>query len=193
MSVAKIGITIEEAAEMSGIGRNTMRALVDWGKLPVLKVGRKTIIRTDTLERFMNVNQGRNLRCRDDVKGWYDAYEKQSLKASPSESEIHPSHKPDGSYSGYFAPAEGLYRVFGKYPSHSIQRKMLRHFSIAAPLVTDHPRSGNCRMQLQKRTVMNHATAFVHRDEQAARSERTHQLYRKSGQTGKPVRRLRHR
>lgn len=39
MSVAKIGMTIEEAAEMSGIGRNTMRALVDWGKLPVLKVG----------------------------------------------------------------------------------------------------------------------------------------------------------
>lgn len=26
MSVAKIGMTIEEAAEMSGIGRNTMRA-----------------------------------------------------------------------------------------------------------------------------------------------------------------------
>ena len=67
MSVAKIGMTIEEAAEMSGIGRNTMRALVDWGKLPVLKVGRKTI-RTDTLERFMTVNQGRNLRCRDEVK-----------------------------------------------------------------------------------------------------------------------------
>ena len=68
MSVAKIGMTIEEAAEMSGIGRNTMCALVDWGKLPVLKVGRKTIIRTDTLERFMTVNQGRNLRCRDEVK-----------------------------------------------------------------------------------------------------------------------------
>ena len=67
MSVAKIGMTTEEAAEMSGIGRNTMRALVDWG-LPVLKVGRKTIIRTDTLERFMTVNQGRNLRCRDEVK-----------------------------------------------------------------------------------------------------------------------------
>ena len=44
-----------------GIGRNTMRKLVDWGKLPVLKVGRKTIIRRDTLEHFMTVNQGRNL------------------------------------------------------------------------------------------------------------------------------------
>ena len=38
------------------------------GKLPVLKVGRKTIIRRDTLERFMTVNQGRNLLKPDDVR-----------------------------------------------------------------------------------------------------------------------------
>ena len=62
-------VTIEEAAECSGIGRNTMRKLVEWRKLPVLKVGRKTIIRSDTLERFMTVNQGRNLLVRDDVRG----------------------------------------------------------------------------------------------------------------------------
>ena len=68
MSAIKMGMTIEEAAETSGIGRNTMRKLVDWGKLPVLKVGRKTIIRRDTLERFMTVNQGRNLLCKDDVR-----------------------------------------------------------------------------------------------------------------------------
>ena len=68
MSVIKMGMTIEEAAEVSGIGRNTMRKLVDWGKLPVLKVGRKTIIRSDTLERFMTVNQGRNLRNQSDVR-----------------------------------------------------------------------------------------------------------------------------
>lgn len=61
MTNIKMGLTIEEAAEMSGIGRNTMRKLVDWGKLPVLKVGRKTIIRRDALENFMTVNQGRNL------------------------------------------------------------------------------------------------------------------------------------
>ena len=68
MSVIKMGMTIEEAAEVSGIGRNTMRKLVDWGKLPVLKVGRKTIIRSDTLERFMTVNQGRNLKNQSDVR-----------------------------------------------------------------------------------------------------------------------------
>ena len=61
MSAVKMGLTIEEAAECTGIGRNTMRKLVDWGKLPVLKVGRKAIIRRDTLERFMAANQGRNL------------------------------------------------------------------------------------------------------------------------------------
>ena len=39
MNTVKMGFTIEEAAECTGIGRNTMRKLVDWGKLPVLKVG----------------------------------------------------------------------------------------------------------------------------------------------------------
>ena len=68
MSMIKMGMTIDEAAEISGIGRNTMRKLVDWGKLPVLKVGRKTIIRSDTLERFMTANQGRNLRNQNDVR-----------------------------------------------------------------------------------------------------------------------------
>ena len=68
MTNTKMGLTIEEAAEMSGIGRNTMRKLVDWGKLPVLKVWRKTIIRRDTLENFLTVNQGRNLLNQADVR-----------------------------------------------------------------------------------------------------------------------------
>ena len=63
MSNIKMGLTIEEAAECTGIGRNTMRKLVDWGK-----VGRKAIIRRDTLERFMSVNQGRNLLNENDVR-----------------------------------------------------------------------------------------------------------------------------
>lgn len=57
----KIGLTVEEAAVSSGIGRNTIRMLIDRGKLPVLKVGRKTIIRRDTLERFMIINEGKDL------------------------------------------------------------------------------------------------------------------------------------
>ena len=68
MNTIKMGMTIEEAAEASGIGRNTLRRLVACGKLPVLKIGRKSIIRSDTLERFIAVNQGRNLREPDDVR-----------------------------------------------------------------------------------------------------------------------------
>ena len=37
MNTVKMGFTIEEAAECTGIGRSTMRKLVDWGKLPVLE------------------------------------------------------------------------------------------------------------------------------------------------------------
>ena len=40
----KIGMTIEEAADYTGIGRNTLRRLVDWGKIPVLRIGRKSIV-----------------------------------------------------------------------------------------------------------------------------------------------------
>lgn len=57
----RIGMTIDEAAEYTGIGRNTLRQLVSWDKIPVLRIGRKSIIRTDLLDSFMEINQGRNL------------------------------------------------------------------------------------------------------------------------------------
>ena len=41
MTQRKIALSIEEAADYTGIGRNTLRQLVEWKKLPVLKVGRK--------------------------------------------------------------------------------------------------------------------------------------------------------
>ncbi len=68
MTETKIAMTIEEASEYTGIGRNTMRNLVEWGKLPVLKVGRKVLIKSDILEKFMEVNEGKNLRDKGDVK-----------------------------------------------------------------------------------------------------------------------------
>jgi excisionase family DNA binding protein len=68
MTEAKIAMTIEEASEYTGIGRNTMRNLVEWGKLPVLKIGRKVLIKSDILEKFMEVNEGKNLRDKGDVK-----------------------------------------------------------------------------------------------------------------------------
>ena len=58
MTETKIALSIEEAASYTGIGRNTLRKLVEWGKLPVLKVGRKVLIKSDILEKFMEVNEG---------------------------------------------------------------------------------------------------------------------------------------
>lgn len=45
-----------------------MRKLVEWEKLPVLKVGRKVLIKSDILEKFMEVNEGKDLRDKNSVK-----------------------------------------------------------------------------------------------------------------------------
>ena len=68
MTEMKIALSIEEVADYTGIGRNSLRNLVEWGKLPVLKVGRKVLIKSDILEKFMEVNEGKNLRDKNDVK-----------------------------------------------------------------------------------------------------------------------------
>ena len=68
MTGTKIALSIEEAADYTGIGRNTLRNLVEWGKLPVLKGGRKVLIKSDMLEKFMEINEGKNLRDKDSVK-----------------------------------------------------------------------------------------------------------------------------
>ena len=62
MTERKIALSIEEAADYTGIGRNTLRKLVEWKKLPVLKVGRKVLI------KFMEANEGRDLRDKGNVK-----------------------------------------------------------------------------------------------------------------------------
>lgn len=68
MTQTKIALSIEEAAEYTGIGRNTLRNLVKWKKLPVLQVRRKVLIKTDILEHFMEVNEGRDLRDKNTVR-----------------------------------------------------------------------------------------------------------------------------
>ena len=64
----KLAFSIEEASECTGIGKNTLRNLIEWKKLPVLKVGRKLLIRTDTLSNFIKINEGNDLRNREEVK-----------------------------------------------------------------------------------------------------------------------------
>lgn len=68
LMIEKIGMTVGEAAGYTGIGRNTLRSLVNYGKLPVLRVGRKNIIRTDVLMKFLEENQGVNLLNLDEVR-----------------------------------------------------------------------------------------------------------------------------
>lgn len=64
----KIGLTVEEAASYTGIGRNTLRKLIEWEKIPVLRIGRKSIVRTDVINEFMLANQGIDLLDREQVR-----------------------------------------------------------------------------------------------------------------------------
>ncbi len=64
----KLAMTVEQAAEYTGIGRNTMRQLVEWKAMPVLRVGRKVLIQTDVLNRFLMMNQNVNLRNKNEVQ-----------------------------------------------------------------------------------------------------------------------------
>lgn len=64
----KYGLTIEEAALYTGIGRDTLRKLAEWEKFPVLRIGRKSIVLTKTIERFMQENQGVDLLDREQVR-----------------------------------------------------------------------------------------------------------------------------
>ena len=68
MTERKIALSIEEAADYTGMGRTTLRKLVEWKQLPVLKVGRKVLIKTDIVEKFMEANEGRDLRDKGNVK-----------------------------------------------------------------------------------------------------------------------------
>lgn len=52
----------------TGIGRNTMRKLVEWEKIPVLRIGRRYIIRIDVIHKFMEANQGADLLVREQVR-----------------------------------------------------------------------------------------------------------------------------
>ena len=64
----KIGLTIEEAADYTGIGRNTMRKLEEWEKIPVLRIGRRFFSRIDGILKFMEAIQGADLLVREQVR-----------------------------------------------------------------------------------------------------------------------------
>ncbi len=90
MTQRKIALSIEEAADYTGIGRNTLRQLVEWKKLPVLKVGRKVLIKTDILEMFMEANEGRDLRDRGNVKANKNCGNKKAASKETAKGSIRP-------------------------------------------------------------------------------------------------------
>lgn len=63
----KITMSVEEAAAYTGIGRNTLRELIRNRRIPVLRIGRKILIRADTLDKFLQVNDGKNLRSKAEL------------------------------------------------------------------------------------------------------------------------------
>lgn len=63
----KLALTVNEASDYTGIGRNTLRDLIRWDKLPVIRVGNKVVIRRDDLDRFLFANRNNDLRNRFEV------------------------------------------------------------------------------------------------------------------------------
>ena len=63
----KIALNVNEAATYSGIGRNTLRTLIRWKKLSSIRVGNKFLIRTETLDKFLLVNEGNDLKNRFEI------------------------------------------------------------------------------------------------------------------------------
>lgn len=63
----KQALSVNEAAQYSGIGRNTLRLLIAWEKFPIIKIGNKIIIRTETLDKFLSANEGKNLKNKYEI------------------------------------------------------------------------------------------------------------------------------
>ena len=49
----KIAMTVKEATAVSGLGKTTLYELMRTGALPRIKVGSRTLIRQDDLERIL--------------------------------------------------------------------------------------------------------------------------------------------
>lgn len=63
----KVAMTVNEASEYTGIGRNNLRKLISWQKIPVIRIGNKMLIRTAVLDKFLQVNEGKNIQNKYEV------------------------------------------------------------------------------------------------------------------------------
>lgn len=63
----KTAMTVNEASEYTGIGWNSLRKLIAWKKIPVIRIGNKILIRSEVLDRFLQENEGHNITNKYDV------------------------------------------------------------------------------------------------------------------------------
>lgn len=63
----RAALTVNEASEYTGIGRNNLRTLIAWQKLPAIRVGKKILVRTEALDRFLRENEGHDLKNKYEV------------------------------------------------------------------------------------------------------------------------------
>ena len=57
----KKALTVNEASEYTGIGRNNLRKLITW------QIGNKILIRSEVLDQFLKKNEGHNLKNKYEV------------------------------------------------------------------------------------------------------------------------------
>ena len=56
----RLAVTITDAARMSAIGRSTLYEFIKDGRLPVVKIGSKTLVRVDALDALLKSLEATN-------------------------------------------------------------------------------------------------------------------------------------
>lgn len=51
-----VSVTIDGAVKATGLGRTTLYALIGEGKLATVKIGRRTLVRTDSIRKLLQVD-----------------------------------------------------------------------------------------------------------------------------------------
>ena len=52
--MSKLAVSVPEAALMIGIGRSSIYCLFREGKLPAFKAGKRTLVKVEDIQRFVN-------------------------------------------------------------------------------------------------------------------------------------------
>lgn len=50
-----VTVTIDGAAKATGLGRTTLYTLINEGKLATVKIGRRTLVKTDSIRELLQV------------------------------------------------------------------------------------------------------------------------------------------